>query len=60
MPGCAPLQEGTNQQGICPVGVDGTAESSARILMRVTTANAGQAGTLVTAAMAGMPIAHSV
>ena len=40
MPGCAPLEEGTNQQGICPVGVDGTAESSARILMRVTTANA--------------------
>ena len=25
MPGCAPLEEGTNQQGICPVGVDGTA-----------------------------------
>ena len=40
MPGCAPLEEGTNQQGICPVRVDGTAESSARILMRVTTANA--------------------
>jgi hypothetical protein len=31
-----------------------------QIEVRVTTANAGQAGTLVTAAMAGMPIAHSV